>query len=241
MNTPHFNTYSQSLAVSQPTVGLLAYYKLNNDLTDSVGVNHATTENTTFVSRLSGYALNYNVVQSRLTIPFSTDFDFFNGGNDLPFSVSMIIKYNFTVTDVYFAGNYRANSNASWLLFSSGTKLRLNLWDQYGKWIRVEVTHGFSSLQYHSLTMTYDGSSSGVGIKIYVDGVELSKTITLNGVYSSQTATSTDRDIVICTRSWQASSTIRGNVDDVAIWNKELTPLEVTDVHDKTINGIELI
>lgn len=74
---------------------------------------------------------------------------------------------------------------------------------------------------------------------IYVDGVNLSQTSTTTGVYNNMELTSSE--VVIGARNFGKGSDMSGCIDDLFISNKELTQEEVTEVHARVSNGIELI
>ncbi|MBT9168336.1 MAG: hypothetical protein DDT19_01681 [Syntrophomonadaceae bacterium] len=73
------------------------------------------------------------------------------------------------------------------------------------------------------ITVTYDGSATIAGIRIYINGV--SQTLTPGG--TNMTPTNGTNSAIIGSRS-DAVTTLTGNMDEVGIWSRVLSAAEVS-------------
>jgi hypothetical protein len=82
------------------------------------------------------------------------------------------------------------------------------------------------------ITITYDGSGDASGVTMYVDGV--SQTLDVqNDTLTSDT--SNVANAAIMSRSGGAQNAGPGNVDEVSIWDVELSASEVTTVYNSGV------
>ena len=84
------------------------------------------------------------------------------------------------------------------------------------------------------LTMTYDGSSKASGLKLYLDGTEMKMGTIIDKL---------DKDIIFNGGAqpglqigawWRGRGFKEGKVDDITIYNRSLTPLEISILAKKT-------
>jgi hypothetical protein len=94
----------------------------------------------------------------------------------------------------------------------------------------IRTTAGFHDGVWHHVVATWDGDVAGgaAGAKIYVDGVNQSVSITFDNLTGSTISTA---PLLIGARN-VAAFPMNGNIDDVAIYDKELTPLEVRTIYN---------
>ena len=107
--------------------------------------------------------------------------------------------------------------------------------------IQTQVTStSFKDGAWHHIVMTYDGSSTAAGLKVYVDGVIPAFT----NPYDALTATVVTTDpLYIGARKSLANETYwDGNLDEAAIYNKALSAAEVTEIYNQgTTNDLSLL
>jgi hypothetical protein len=89
------------------------------------------------------------------------------------------------------------------------------------------------------LTMTYDGSSKASGLKLYLDGSELPMEITMDQLEKDILFKSNPEPGLQIGAWWRGSGFKGGKVDDILVYNRELTPLEIKSIAHK-INLNEL-
>jgi len=83
----------------------------------------------------------------------------------------------------------------------------------------------------HSIGITYDGSSTAAGTIIYLDGVVENRTVLVNALAGAMGNTSPFL-ISSIFRAAPAVSPLAGLMKDVSIWSTDLTPGEVTELHN---------
>jgi Concanavalin A-like lectin/glucanases superfamily len=89
----------------------------------------------------------------------------------------------------------------------------------------------FNSLSldaWHHVVITYDGSSTAAGTKIYIDGVSQTLTVSKNGLASS-ILSSADMTIGYDLAN---STYTAGTIDDVRVYNRALSAAEIRDLYD---------
>ena len=82
---------------------------------------------------------------------------------------------------------------------------------------------------YH-VVATYDGSKNASGIKVYIDGSLGTQNIRSNSL-GSNSSSSIGIKTTISSRNG-GTIPINGLIDEVGIWNRELTPTEVTELYN---------
>jgi len=103
---------------------------------------------------------------------------------------------------------------------------------------RIEATYqaNINDNNWHHICFTYNGNSKLSGIKVYVDG----RLISINTAYYDNIGTtikSQRAQLSIGHRTFSNTGDFDGNIDDVRIYNKELTPDEVTSLFNKLNTG----
>ena len=132
-------------------------------------------------------------------------------------------------------GNFRG-----WDLFwRSGNHICVHVihqWDQGGGSVfntaRLYTKTKFKPGKWYHITVTYDGSSTAEGFRIYVDGADQPTIITHNNL--TRTIVS-DATLLVGKRPIRFhdpnTPPVRGAVDEVTIFDRELTPAEITLLH----------
>ena len=94
---------------------------------------------------------------------------------------------------------------------------------------------------WHHYTVTYDGSATFAGIKLYIDGASQTLANSSAGTYTGMVNGS--QAINIGSRSWQPSAgSFWGKLDEYHIWkNRELTAAEVTDIYTTELAGNSIL
>jgi len=160
------------------------------------------------------------------------DFDY----ND-PFTISCWVKS--TDNTAYLvskksnaAGQYRGYG----LLYWGGgtgevTFLLTNDGDPAGTTeIQVESVAAYNDGKWHHICATYDGSNVASGVTIYVDGVSVSTITVWDTLGANTTVNSASFNISGRT---DGDTLLDGNIDEVGIYDKELSPAEVADVYNE--------
>jgi hypothetical protein len=104
----------------------------------------------------------------------------------------------------------------------------LNAWNTNLIYLATTTT-GFNNNQWHHIVITYDGSSAAAGVTIYVDSIAYDKTVTYDSL--SDTII-TGNSLYIGGRASGTPNYFVGSLDDVSIWNKELSSAETIAIYN---------
>ena len=157
-------------------------------------------------------------------------FTFGDASNDSAFSVSAWIKVPDLSSLPIIAK--AASSNREWVfVFTSSDELSLYLYDEnISKYESMKSDSGFASTDQNTwinVAATYDGtggSGASGGIKLYRNGVALGLTEVSTATYVAMEALEANVRI----GSWEAGSAYTdGQIDNVLLYNKELSAAEV--------------
>jgi len=94
----------------------------------------------------------------------------------------------------------------------------------------LDTVNGFDDDSWHHIAVTYDGSSSPSGSKIYVDGNEENTAIVKNSLTSS---IKNDANVQIGARELVNDRYFKGYIDEVKIYSCCLSESEIQDIYDE--------
>lgn len=220
-----------------PLGNIISEWKYEDNVLDTVGSNDGTATNLTYADGLVGRVGDFNSSSTKVDVADADNLSFTNGVNDLPFSFTVLVNFGTTATSGSLLTKYDGiNNEYAFMVF--GTTLNFALFNTGGFSNYINITHSFTrttSTWYH-ITLTYDGSKSETGLTLYLDGVDVSGTQTEVGAYTGMTNTSR-----IVTMGYRWNGTYHnGQLDCIRIWDKELTPDEVSDIATAELNGTDI-
>ena len=93
----------------------------------------------------------------------------------------------------------------------------------------VDCTTAITDTNWHNIIMTYDGSSNVSGINLYLDGNN--DTGVTSGTLSATISNTASFQI----GAKNGSNEFSGNLDEVAVWNTELSASDVTTIYNSAI------
>ena len=106
-----------------------------------------------------------------------------------------------------------------------------------GNSLRIRATEPLALREWHHLTMTYDGSSKAAGLRLFLDGKPLATEV-IRDKLTRSIAGGGDPDLALGERM-RDNGFKDGLVDELHVFNRELTHLEVAQLHDgKTLGGL---
>jgi hypothetical protein len=230
------------LSVNPLVNNLVAWYNFNNNALDALGVHNGTEVGTpSYVAGVIGNAINFqnDGTLRYVTVPDSDDFSFTNGVNDLPFSVSMWVQ-NLAISS---SGNWYANKRGA-----GSTQEWQILWEQSSSRIVVQLLSGgtftnriecsstanpFGLSTWVHIVVTYSGSGLASGIRIYVNGVDVTSTTATVGTYVGMSNTASTLGFGQLLSTLTNTTKHRGYMDLVGIWkNRQLTATDVTELYN---------
>ena len=225
------------------TTGLVASWQFENNFNDYTGNHNAiktglVTNNTT---GLVGNQADFSGSTDYLTVVDHADFSFGDGVTDVPFTMSMWVKFDsFSGAEGEWLINKRNASSTGdeWQLYYFGGVLYCTLFSSDSNANYIEITHTVSLISntWYHISATYDGSGLHTGLKLYLDNVSVGTTFE-TGTY---VATSNGiAPVIMGTRGWQTNGgELNGKLDEVKVYkNRELTQLEITEMYTEEVAG----
>lgn len=224
---------------------LVAYYPMNGNSNDLVNGYNGIDNSISYVSGKNNLCADFTVNTSTgsiILVNDQTDFSFTNGTNDLPFSVSFWLKLDTLQTSsfVFFISKrLEASINAEWQIIKSkdSNKIRFTKFSNgyTGSYIDFNSDYILSSLDidnWINIVITSDG----VGVKIYVNGLNTAVTSSTVGTYEKMANTTSKLAIGKSEFNTSSVYSVDGKLDEIAIWkNRELTATEVVDLYNSGV------
>jgi hypothetical protein len=158
----------------------------------------------------------------------SDNLSFGNGTTDSPFSVSAWVKMD-TVNNFIIVSK-DATSQREYAFRMVNDTIRVFLLDNSsGGYIGRFYNSSLSSLQgvWSHFCFTYNGNSASNGVKIYLNATRVDDSNYQGGTYTSMENTSSSFNIG---RQEASNSDSNGNIDEVAIFDSELSASDVSAI-----------
>ena len=202
--------------------GLLAYYTADNTPTDALGTNNLNAIN----------GANYGTGVINQGFNFDGVNDYYDAGNVLDFDGSTPFSFSIWINPT-FVGNSNiiskwSASNTGYIIFFSSGKIRFNLSNNIAtNQVRIQTVNTYS-VGWQHFVFTYDGSKSASGLKIYRNAVLQSVTV-LNNTLTGSTSTT---DSFSLGQNVSSVGWYQGIMDEIPVFEKELTPTEITELYN---------
>lgn len=205
--------------------GLQAYYTADNTPNDATGNGYDGTlvNGATYGTGIINQGFSLDGVNDYVDMGNNLDFDgttpfsfsLWSNPTDLTGVNTLIKKYDTSINKGYVLFY---NNGQLWFYLRDGTSSKLD--------IRTSSTYA-TSMTY--ITLSYDGSRTPSGVKIYIGGV-LQTLVTISNTLTSSTS-NTD-NLTLSSPGGAGLNPFAGIIDEVAIFDKELTPTEVTELYN---------
>lgn len=223
-----------------PLANIIAEYKFEDNVLDTVGSNDGTATAITYASGLVGKSGVFNGTTSKVVIADADNLSFTNGSNDLPFSLSFIVNLD-TVSGSNFLIAKR-NTLSEYQLGFVGNELRFRLFGNGGTSEVLAWNHsGFSVLTNYHIVVTYDGSETATtsSLKLYINGTQVTTTTPPNetGTYSGMVNSTQNLQLG---NIFSSGFNLDGSLDCVRFWDKELTSAEVSTIATAELAGTDI-
>jgi hypothetical protein len=227
--------------------GLVSRYTFDESsgvlVSDSVGFDDGTAIGgmTREASKVGSFSGGFDGIDDYVDVGNSNLLSFTENGSDLPFSISSWVKLanNTSQGAIISRWNAAVVDARQWILYpnsKAGGSIELLFVDEAGaaesmsKWTVGGV---LSVNTWHHLTVTYNGNASSSGINFYVDGV-LQAVGGTTDVPGYVTMTPNSQDVYI--GKWRnvgpTDVFFAGQLDDLRVYNRALTPTEVQKLYD---------
>jgi len=200
----------------------------------NLGVNSIDEDAQANALKTTSPALYFNGTASVVTVAHDSRFNFTDGVNDLPFSMSAWAYVPNPAQTVYLVAKWGTGVATQEWLFATNTsgQIRLTIGDGTSSFT-VASTDTIPSAGWYHFAVSYAGSGPNStnsfnnavdGLKLFINGVESSVSGTTTG-YTGQNNT------IQTVRLGAASNLFsKGSIRDVKIFNRELTASEIAQL-----------
>lgn len=180
-------------------------------------------------------SLSLNGSSQYVSIPTESIFDFKHTD---PFTLSAWVKrnsaggYDEVISKTEGASNYRGYRmllTPSTGSLGNNSSLMVDLINTYpSNYIRLTTpTNSITTGVWHHVAFTYDGSSTAAGVKVYINGVEQTKTVVADTLSATIVSSS---NVGIGVSPAELSHYFDGNIDEPRIFSRVLEPEQVRDL-----------
>lgn len=230
-----------------PWTSATAATTLDKSGNGGTGTLTAMSQNVTPSPGIAGQALKFRGnVGEYVQVADADRYSFGNGTTDTPFSLSAWVYYDSTnIFGVFpIIGKWASIGNAEWYLSVVGTNvfgsggahalhIQMNTSGGVTNRFRKEGRSSLPILKWSYVTMTYDGSSTIGGIKLYVNGVEETTDSQTDGTYVAMSNLGATVDIgAIIRTNATFDSFAKGKIDEVRIYNRALSASEIRQLYN---------
>lgn len=214
-----------------PTGDIVSYYPLNSNSDDSEGANDGVDTSITYVS--GGIVSNTADFDSSNISIADDDTLSFAG---VAFSISMWVKFD-ALGSMIIANKMGATTNREYLLHFVTNKFRWRLFSGGGTTVYKNIDFSISPTLdvWYFIVVTDDGSNNASGANMYIDTINVgSKSLT--GSYTGMVA---GNNYLMLGQYSGGSDILRlnGKMDEVALYDKELTINDIWEIFQKNNAG----
>jgi len=202
----------------------ISHYRFEQNVLDSEGGNHGTVTGTeTYVPGQKAFAFDFDGSTHIETA--DTPFDF---TKDDAFSLAAWVQTSTSGATDVLIGKLAPGGIGYQVHLTGGNEIRFKIGSSVTNSIMVDTVGAtIRDGIFHHIAVTYDGSSSASGVEIYIDGT-LSKTSTVKDTLTGVTTNA--ESLVIGNQRDTAKFFFTGQIDDVLIFNNELTAAQVATI-----------
>ena len=179
-------------------------------------------------NKLSNYSFEFDGIDDYVDCGDSDTFSFGNGTTDSPFSISAWIKMD-DASAFRIASKYTNTDREYIFTTDSSDRLSFALYDlSSGGRIQRKYNTALTSFQgqWINVVGTYDGNSLSSGILLYLNGIRVDD---IDGNLGSYTAMENTTQPFEIGRN-NLTSFANGKIDELSVFDKVLTPTEITSI-----------
>jgi hypothetical protein len=221
---------------------IAGYWAFNENsgstLTDSSGNGRNGTiyGSPMWTTGISSYGIDFDATDDYVDIGDHTAFSATDGaGNDSPFSVSFWVNPTADAGDFMIISkrDEQETNGAEWWIGHGDTYLNYSIGASTNSGTRIGVlSPALDRDVWTHVLCTYDGSETTAGFRIYFNGVRVDDTLDSGGSYTG----TINSNAPVRIGAWRSgagtvSGVHTGGLDDVRIYNKNLTSDEVSRLY----------
>jgi hypothetical protein len=205
---------------------LLAYYTGDGTPNDALGnYNGTLTNGVTYGTGIINQGFSLDGVNDYVNLGNNFDFD-----STTPFSFSCWVKLStINKLNTVYSKTVKSTAQGYFLRFQETNKLRFWLGGTpFGNALYIETVNTYTNNVWYNVVITYDGSRNTSGINLYINN----NSQTFNSLYNNLTSSTSNSINFVLGSLYSDSFFMSGIQDEVGIWNRELTPSEVTELYN---------
>lgn len=175
------------------------------------------------------YAVDFDGSDDYMSIPDADIFSLGNGsGTDNAFSISGWFNAD-SIGSFYLITKDGTGTGREWAFRTISSQLTFFAFGTGGGYIGRQYTSALSTGQWYHAVVTYDGSKTSSGIKLYLNGNPVDNADYASGTYTASRNSST----LLRVGAVQSNNTYsNGKLDEIAIFNTELSSPNVTAIYN---------
>ena len=206
--------------------GLQAYYTADNTPNDALGNFNGTLVNgTTYGTGIINQGFSLDGVNDYVDFGNVLDFD-----GSTTFSVSFWVKSNNVTTlttRVILGKSFLSGATSDgWYIYSYGSRLGFHIGATISDRLII-YKDGALNTSWNYVTIIYDGSKIAANQKIYINGIDTAFSTFIDTFTGNSNNTESFK-----IGASNAGQYFNGIVDEVGVWNRVLTPTEVTELYN---------
>lgn len=242
-------TYSimQQYMKSDLTKDLVSVWEMNEEngttMNDSHGTNDGTIGSAVTINQSGIIDKSYSYIKSNLDsgviIPDNDDFSCTDGINERGLSISCWFKRS-DISQEWLVnkrnGNVLSNLH-EWQLILNNNNLAIAVHSEGQNNVfigRYKVVSLSLNTWYHTV-VTYNGNKKNNGCAVFLNGIRVDNLDNGSGTYIG--ASNTSATVFIGRAGWDNTKNLYGNIDQTAIWKRELNIYEVRALYNSG-NGL---
>ncbi|MHC4121931.1 MAG: LamG-like jellyroll fold domain-containing protein [Planctomycetota bacterium] len=174
--------------------------------------------------------------QHYVTVSDNAATSFGDGSNDSAFSIAAWVYVPSNASGINTIISKFNTSNIEWYLYISGNRLGFLIYDQTASAGARASSSANITADWYFVVGTYDGrggTTAANGMNVYVDGVKNTVSQTNNANYVAMESLAAD--VIIGATHTGASNLYSDKIDNVAIFDKELTSTEVASLYTEGV------
>jgi len=205
-----------------------------NNLVENSGLGHTVTSNTSLSYTSDSKAGNYSLSLTNNKFLNVSDHDNLDFGSDERFSMGAWVlvdnrtKAGSLLTKIDIHSPYTGYQ----LIQQVGGSLWVEFVSEVTELMRVNSSVMLESNKWYHVAMTYSGTNSADGIKIYINGVDRTGNILYNESFATPSSMKTNLPFQVGIRD-SSYLPFSGDLDEIAVWNRTLSPTEVASIYDQ--------
>ena len=222
---------------------VISSWRFEDNVVDSVGSNSGTfNASNGYADGLIGRELDlFNNSGSYVNIPHNNNLSFTDGVNDLPFTFTTLIRRSNTVGTQFIIWKGLGATDREYRFFLIDGKVEVRLMNPTTSFLQKRTSNALPISSNSHLTVSYDGGKTLEGLKIYINGVLATLSISsVTGTYTGMVNSGEDLTIGSRTDAPLINRFI-GSLDETKFWSIELTPDEILELSTSELNGIRLV